>query len=251
MKNLLFYLVIISLLSSCKIEKQGRFITYHYPSKDTEYIKVSEYSKEFLTMLIYDTISNYVTYIVAPITSNRTSHLFIIRSNKYALNDIKKENFMLGTVGYDTYGLDLTTGKLQGCDYPSEQFFIPKYDETGFKIAYYATDSTFNELRYNGNRSTSVGAYDRSAEFYRSCLFYHYQDKIYPERFPEPLIRNDKINYKKLSYPPAGKANEKRLRPALEALFSGRPILEVDSLLKVGYGELNKDTWELKGNDGQ
>ena len=242
MKHIFFYLTISIFIFSCTAAEQSRFIAYRYPSKDVGYTMVSEYSKEFATMLVHDTISNQATYLVAPL-HRKSATMLIIRSADQAEITPDYLNFK---TSYDIYHLDLMTGELYDCGYAYIYVYtyidLPYERSIPYNISYaknFLLDSTGTQLWYGGKSQPPPRK--------NSCLDLLYNEKLYPERFPNPLIRIEKIDYRELSVPIlTERKNEKRLRPALEALFSGRPILEVDSLLKIGFKGINQDVYKLK-----
>ena len=236
---ILFYLTILLLLCSCKVEERSRFIAYRYPSKTIlGVVGVSDYSKEFVTMLVHDTVSNCATYLIAPL-HNRDATMLIIRSDS---GSYITQDYLNFDISYNIYWLDLMDGELYDCRgaYYDSYYYLGKEGNSLYRISYekiLLLDSTSKAVWHGGDTKPIPEE--------SSCLGFLYNQKMYPKRFPDPLIKIDKINYRELSYPLAGKANEKRLRPALEALFSGRPILEVDSLLKVGFEGINRDTFKM------
>jgi len=244
MKKISLFILSFLFLLSCKLEEDKRLLVYRYPMEGDIGVVVTEYSKQFITMLVHDTISAYATYMVAPLVDDGKI-ILIIRSSLYST--IEKDNIDFGSIGYDIYMLNPTDGELYDCkDADYDQFYYLGKEKNDFhKISYEKNFYLDSILNFNGSSRLWYGGDTKPILVEGSCLGYFYDEKLYPPRFPSPLVRVKKINYKELGFPPAGRKNEKRLRPALEALFSGRPILEVDSLLKVGFKGINEDKYKM------
>ena len=179
---------------------------------------------------------------------------------------------------YNIFLLEMTDGGLYDCHYADSAFGCC-YDKLNYgeqaarsyRVTLWRMNDTplnmleksrankmfdtknYKEYRYIKDEINKKDIRWANPESMDCVSFFHAypEGKLIPTPFPEPLIKIKKFSYKDFSNKYIIKNPSKQLYPALEALFTGKPMTEVDSLLKVGYGELNQDTWELKGNDGQ
>ena len=257
----------IFLFVQCKpTQDVERFSVYRFPEHNRGYQRNSQ--KNYITELIIDEKTECVTYLVFPKETAPHTHMLIMRYHN-ASNNLGSYTNNDGAIYLSTYNiyiLEMTSGELYDCSYAGTKYDVGLSVETLHRKGHWVINAyAFNRLEkkkankifntkdyreyiYMGDSIKKEDIHWSNPESMDCISFFHAypEGKLYPPPFPSPLIKVKKFSYKDFSNKYIVKNPSKQLYPALEALFTGKPMTEVDSLLKVGYGELNRDYWKLE-----
>ena len=256
----------VLLFVQCKpTQDVERFSVYRFPEYDRDDQRFSR--EDYITELIIDKKTGSVTYLVFPKATALYAHILIMRVHDYTYDSnlyITGGNIYLPV--NNIYALSLPDGELYDCSYAGTKYDVGLSTGRFYRKVSWVTDTisfntlskrkenkifdteNYKEYRYFGDSLKKEDIHWLNPESMDCISFFHAypEGKLYPPPFPSPLIKVKKFSYKDFSNKYIVKNPSKQLYPALEALFTGKPMTEVDSLLKEGYGELNRDYWKLE-----